>query len=416
MQFSWQGERARRSLLLDTGPVVTVIADSIRQERGSCHARIFIKVDEHTLAWTSLKVEDDSERVRLTNSAWKRLATPDQKAFPNADLKHFLDGFCEHLWDAYTERFEAEMLTPLEDMTPTEFALRPYIVLGGGTILFAPPGRGKSYTALLMAVSVDAGCSRIWQVDVPRPTLFLNLERAKLSLKRRLALVNLALGLEAHRPLLFINARGKGLREVEEAARRSVAKHGVEVVFMDSISRAGLGSLVEDRPANAIIDTLSRICPTWVALAHTPRQDETHAYGSQMMDAGEDVGVQLITQTSNNGTLGIGLKVVKANDIAIPSLQVLVYTFDEYGLSGARIAKHGEFPEIEAKRRMTVQEQVREYLLQVGEVSATAVSQQLGISRQTISKVMSADTWLTRRRHGHEVLYSVSECQLSEGG
>jgi hypothetical protein len=385
-----------------------VIADSIRQERGSCKARIFIKVDEHTLAWTSLNVEDDPDRVRLTNSAWKHLAAEEQKVFKSADLKHFLDQFCEHLWDSYTERFEAEFLAPSGEMTPTEFALRPYIVLGGGTILFAPPGRGKSYTALLMAASVDSGCSRIWPVDRPRPAMFLNLERSRLSLQRRVALVNLALGLEAQRPLLFINARGKTLRDIEDAARRSVAKHGVEVVFMDSISRAGLGSLIEDRPANAIIDTLSRICGTWVALAHTPRQDETHAYGSQMMDAGEDVGLQLITQLTGNGTLGIGLKVVKANDIAFPPLQVLSYSFDEYGLSGARVARRGEFPEIDPKRTMTAQEQIREYLLQVGEAGAGVISRELGFARQTVSALLAADTSLTRTRRGHEVLYSVS--------
>jgi hypothetical protein len=387
---------------------MTLTADNIRQERGSCHARVFIKVESHTLAWTSLNVEDDPDRVRLANSAWKNLALPDQKAFKPPDLKHLLDQFCEHLWDAYTERFEAETMAPVEDMAPTEFALRPYVVLGGGTILFAPPGRGKSYTALLMAVSIDAGCSHVWQVDQPRPTLFLNLERARLSLKRRLALVNVALGLPAQRPLLFINARGKGLREVEEAARRSVTKHRVEAVFMDSISRAGLGSLVEDRPANAIIDCLSRICPTWVALAHTPRQDEGHAFGSQMLDAGEDIGVQLLTQLSNNGRLGIGLKVVKANDIAIPPLQVLAYSFDEYGLSGARLAKTGEFPEIDARKRMTIQEQIREYLLQVGQATAGDVGRELGVSRETASRVMAADTCLTRTRVGHEVLYSVT--------
>lgn len=416
MPFNWQGERGSAVLPLPTGPTVKVIADSIRQERNSCKARLFIKVDEHTLAWSTLSVEDDADRVRLSNSAWKHLAVEDQKAFKPAELKHFLDQFCEHLWDAYTERFEAEFLTPADEMTPTEFALRPYVVIGGGTILFAPPGRGKSYTALLMAVSVDAGCSRIWQVDRPRPVMFLNLERARLSLQRRVALVNLALGLEAQRPLLFINARGKGLRDIEEAARRSVAKLGVEVIVLDSISRAGLGSLVEDRPANAIIDTLSRICPTWVALAHTPRQDETHAYGSQMMDAGEDVGVQLITQITNNGTLGIGLKVVKANDIAFPPLQVLGYSFDGYGLSGVRIARKGEFPEIDAKKAMTAQDQIREYLLQVGEATASDVSRELGFARQTVSSLMAADSYLTRTRRGHRVLYSASDCQVSERG
>jgi hypothetical protein len=408
MKFDWQGERASRSLSLDTGPTVAVIADSIRQERGSCHARIFIKVDEHTLAWTTLNTEDDPDRVRLTNSAWKHLALADQKAFPNADLKHFLDGFCEHLWDAYTERFEAEMMAPAEEMTPTEFALRPYVVFGGGTILFAPPGRGKSYTALLMAVSIDAGCSRIWQVPTPRPTLFLNLERAQLSLKRRLALVNLTLGLEAQRPLLFINARGKGLRDIEQAARRSVEKHGVEVVAFDSISRAGMGSLVEDRPANTIIDTLSRICPTWLALAHTPRAEEGHQYGSVHFDAGEDVGLQLLSQIGRNGTLGIGLNVVKANDIRIPPLQILAYSFDQYGLSGVRPAESGEFIMIEAKQTGDPLTDITDLLLQVGQATASEICRTLGKARSTVSELLNrSDTFIRCGKRNKETLWAV---------
>lgn len=409
LTYKWQGERAEYSQSLESGPTLTISADSIRKERGSCYARVFIRLDDHTLAWTGLNVESDPDRVRLVNSAFKHMLTPDQKALPNAALKQTLDVFSEGLWAAYASLFEAEFMAGDADIAPTEFGLEPYIVMGGGTILFAPPGRGKSYTALLMAVSIDAGVQTIWRVERPRPILFINLERAKTSLRRRISFVNLALGIEATRPLLFINARGKGLREIEDAARRSVEKHGVEVTFMDSISRAGLGSLVEDRPANAIIDTLSRICPTWLALAHTPRQDEGHAYGSQMLDAGEDLGVQLLTQLTNNGTLGVGLKVVKANDIAFPPLQVLAYSFDQYGLSGARVAKRGEFPEIDAKKHMTAQEQIREYLLQVGEAGASVISAQLDIARQTVSKVMAADTSLTRRRVGHEVLYSVSE-------
>jgi hypothetical protein len=239
--------------------------------------------------------------------------------------------------------------------------------------------------------------------------LFINLERARLSLRRRLSFVNLALGIEVQRPILFINARGKGLREIETAARRSVEKHGVQAIFMDSISRAGVGTLVDDRPANLVIDTLSRICPTWVALGHTPRQDESHQYGSQMFDAGEDVGVQLLTHQSYNGTLGIGLKVVKANDIPLTKYpQVLAYSFDEYGLSGARLAKPSEFPEIDSKRAMTAEEQIREYLLQVGQASASVISGELGINRTTVSRLLAADTCLTRTRHGHEVLYSVT--------
>jgi hypothetical protein len=47
----------------------------------------------------------------------------------------------------------------------------------------------------------------------------------------------------------------------------------VQIVFFDSISRAGAGDLNENQPANQVMDMLSALAPTWLAVAHMTEQE-----------------------------------------------------------------------------------------------------------------------------------------------
>jgi hypothetical protein len=152
---------------------------------------------------------------------------------------------------------------------------------------------------MLMAVSVDAGISSLWRVERV-PALIVNLERGAESLATRLGRVNRVLGLDGRRPLFMLNARGRSLQDVMPAAERFVRREGIGFVVLDSISRSGFGDLKEDRVANAIVDALNRLCPTWLAVAHTPRSDETHEFVSVHFQAGEDVGIRLTSQEANS--------------------------------------------------------------------------------------------------------------------
>src|SRR6185295_8453762 len=112
---------------------------------------------------------------------------------------------------------------------------------------FGREGGGKTNSALIMAVSTDAGVPGPFGTPArPCKVLFVNLERSAESVRSRLARVNRLLGLPADRRLLMLHARGRPLRDVLPQIQRSVSDRGVGVVFLDSISRSGAGSLVED--------------------------------------------------------------------------------------------------------------------------------------------------------------------------
>lgn len=303
--------------------------NDLREERTGPHAQVSIFCDGSMLAHTVMNLWRDDERVRLINSAYGHFQRDGvvADAYPKNSMKHDFDLFCLAAVKHLEDRWMAEEMEGTEDVTPPAFYLHPYVIQGGGTVMFAPPGSGKSWLLMLMAVSIDAGTDAVFAVQQSK-VLLVNLERSRSSVARRLAIINDLLKLPRNRPILTINSKGKGLAKVASAVRRSVLEHGVQVVFLDSISRAGVGSMVADDVANSIIDTLNNIAPTWIAIGHTPRGDSTHQYGSIFFDAGQDIGVRIVSEQKDNG-LRLGLEVVKANEMKAGHRDLLELVFDE---------------------------------------------------------------------------------------
>lgn len=396
---------------LDSGEVFGYSAENIRDERTGVHARVSIQLDGHVLSYDTFNLGRDRDRFSLAKSAHGRLGGVVKKVYPLTEMRIDLDDFCGRVWPAWLSRYRAEQMGGDPEIGPPSFLLKPYICEGCGAILYAPPGRGKSYLTLLIAISIDAGCSTIWPVKQAR-VMFINLERSTPSLGRRIGMANLALGIEQQRPLLILNARGRSLSSIMEAVREDIREHEVKMIVLDSLSRAGLGKLTEDVPANAAMDALNALCPTWLATGHTPRQDETHVYGSTMFDAAIDIGIQLLSQRLSDGTLGLGLQVTKANDIAIPPLEKLALEFDQYGLSGVRHAGKHEFPELTAGRKTSMTEDVEEYLLSVGQATATLVAQETGHQRAKVSAILQGSQFVRFDRTPKGIPYGMKSASV----
>lgn len=396
-----------RSKQVDDEHALGFRAEAIRQERTGVHARLSISLNDIVLAWTTLNIEKDEDRVRLTNSTYGLLNSL-AASYPKPYLKKDLDLFCAGLWDEQLKAFAPEELAGSLEARPPDLLLSPYILRGGGTILFAPPGRGKSYAMLLMAASLHAGISSVWPTRKVR-VLFINLERSRRSIADRIGNVNEVLGLDRGTPLPVMNARGRSLSDILPAARRYVRERQIECVLLDSISRAGFGDLTENAPVNRIVDGLNGLCDTWAALAHTPRSDESHVYGSVHFEAGADVVVQLTSQQEEGGPLGVGLQITKQNDIGAKPLAIIALEFGPTGLSGVRHARRGEFPEIEQNRKMSLRQQVREFVLDHGKATATMVAEGTGLNRANVSHLFANDASFVRvEKIGKETFYGAA--------
>jgi hypothetical protein len=392
---------------------ISFIAEKISEEKTGIHARISLSYEYNNLEWSYLNIERSEDRTRLSNAAHKGLKGDITKEYTKDDLGHDLDNFCAGLWDYHVSRFVPELMEGDETEVPLKFLVYPYILENGGTIVYAPPGRGKSYTALLWAISVNSGCSKFWRVN-KEPTLFINLERSKESLKRRIATVNRVLGLAGNTPIHTLNARGKTLSEVLPACRKYIQKYNISLIILDSISRAGLGDLNENQPMNRIIDALSSLCPSWMALSHTSRANEDHAFGSIMLDAGADICVQLSSQINEDGTLGMGWEITKQNDVGKKPMSIYALEFNEYGLRNMRLAKAFEFPEIEGKRKQDTMTSLIEYITnrESGDATATESSDAIGVERSLVSRMFNnSGKFIETRKVGKSVYYGVKTNQ-----
>ena len=385
--------------------------ENLRRERTGLHAKVTILYKFTPLTWSVFNIERNEERAKLAKNAHLRLKPEIKKEYPETDLKRDFDIFCQDLWQFYLSHYSPELVYGDETPLPLTFYLRPYILKGGGTILFAPPGRGKSNTALLWAQSINSGVAKFWPVK-QAPVLVINLERSRESLQRRLSAVNRILGLPAVTPLRILNARGQSLSEVMDACRKAIRQYDIKVVILDSISRAGFGDLTENRPVNAIIDALSGLTETWIALAHTPRQDESHVYGGVMFDAGADIIVRLSSALGMNGCLGLKYEITKANDIARGQTSTWAMSFDELGLNDFRVAHAYEFPEIEGITTKPMVTAIKDYLLEQdsGDATATEIAESLNLNRGNVASVLAqSGLFVKTRKEGRSVYYGVKE-------
>jgi hypothetical protein len=408
-EYLRQGDLLYRQLPISEQMTLTLRAGEVHRERTGIHARLEIMANSVVLAWGVVNTDKDEDRVRLANSAGKQLNNGHGELYPNAFLKKDLDDFCRGLWDAEIARFEPTYCAGLP-AAPPDFALEPFILRGGGTICFAAPGRGKSYTTMLMAVSIDAGISNIWPVTQAR-VLILNLERSAAQYMRRIGAINQALGLPRSRPMAVLHARGRSLRDVIEGARRFIRREGIEVVILDSISRSGMGDLNEGQSGSRIMDAMNGLAESWMAVGHTPRASGEHVTGTMQFDAAADLMVKLSSEQEEDGPLGVSLELTKRNDIPFYKPRILALEFDRsLGFIGFREARRGEFPTIEAGRTASALQRLKDWTLdQVnGLGDATTASEETGLNRATVAVLYgNRDHFVPMGKDGRRALYGV---------
>ncbi len=387
---------------LPTGEKVLLVAKEVRKERTGLHANIGIGFEGAVLAHDTFNVGRNEDRGRLAKSAGEKLKRRSALAFeayPAIDIKDDLDTFCLELGRLFDEQFTGDMLIPKRH-TGSPYALRPFIVDGGGTIFFGPPKAGKSFLGLLMCQSIMYQVETFWPVR-KQVVCYVNLERSKRSMENRLALVNDVMGL-GDKGMPMVNARGQSLERVAQSVRATVQRYKATIIWIDSISRSGVGSLVHDDSANRLIDMASGLCETWGAIGHTPREDGSHSYGSVMFEAGQDVGVQVVSERRDN-EVGLMLRMQGANDIPLAKPQFYALSFtggEESALQGFRHARESEFPGFTLAQPSPPYDQIVAHLAIVGMATAFEVQRATGLPLGTINKVLGGPGFSLVKREG----------------
>lgn len=313
-----------------------------------------------TLSWDHITIERDRDRVHLANAAGRATDLVDA-----ALVRELLDYWARRLWRAWLQAIEIQEDAGLEDAPTIDWLLRPWVARGAGTILYAPPGSGKSYLSLIMAQSLQHGVATpLGAPEARARVLYLNLERTADSMRARLGRVNRALGLPVDARLAFLHARGATLADVSDRVAQAIADTGYELVIVDSVSRAGAGSLVEDDVANSIVDTLNSWGVAWLAIAHTAKGNDGEpkkqtVFGSQMQTAAADLVVRVTPDDDAADRLPLSLELVKANDARRGFSRYVVLEMGERGLERIRAAEPDEVQSV-AQRTGAWRDVVRE--------------------------------------------------------
>ena len=406
-QNNGTGVLAKR--LIFDGYQINFIANGLHPRSTGPHATISIceqspnfkitEQDPHgkTIVYTTFNIGKNEDRTRLANAAYKLLVPKDEKlyspyktvGYDNDFLKVDLDRFCIQIEQVWESQFESELTTG-DPTLIQKHRIYPFAVSDGGTIMFARPKSGKSFLALAMAVSIDSNVNKFWQVE-KCPVLYVNLERSARSMQQRLGNVNRALGLKPNRPLRFLHARGRSLKDIVNPIKKAMSKHNIKYVILDSISRSGMGDLTSNDVANRITDSLNSIIEKgdnergYLAIAHTSWSEE-HVYGSIHFEAAADSICSVKTSKNEYNELGVQLQVDRGNDVSSGvELPMLKFAFNEFGLSGISSASADDFPDLIPD---TLSERISKYLIRNPDKTPVEISQSLKINDSSVRGIL----------------------------
>ena len=237
----------------------------------------------------------------------------------------------------------------------------------------------------------------------------MNLERSGESMHAREVQIMNALFLRRPSGLEYLHARGKPLAQLTKRIKAWARDNPGGVVFLDSVSRSGGGSLTEDLTANRFVDAMNSIGTSWVGIGHTGRAQEERLYGNIMFEAGVDVAVKLNSVRVDEGRI-VDLEVTKANDIAFPKKMYLRLGFDKNGLNLLRHVNDEDMALLKDDGNEDADMLITEAILAFeGQATATEIANHSGVDRSTVARHLRnrRDLYQVVKTEGKSVYYGL---------
>jgi hypothetical protein len=248
------------------------------ESRGDLTAEVTVRISQPFAAL--LRQAKFNLSATRTRSEWTR-ALSDRS--PEIDWYAAIEQICTLSLRHWREGAAFIDLSTVEPRQEDAYMLKPYVIEGAASGVFADGGAGKSLFALAVALTVATG-EPVVGVYPSRcaPVLYLDWEWDEEAHAERLQALCEGAGIDAPKGLIYYRREFASINESAPSIRRFIAEHGVGFVIVDSLGFARGG---EPESAELTIKTFASIRSFAVPVLfidHVAKntQDKTHSFGS----------------------------------------------------------------------------------------------------------------------------------------
>ena len=355
-----------------------------------------VKTDSHKLAAVS-KLVDLKDRREFDSAASKFL----QNGSSHGAWQDLLD-MAGLVIEADITRAR-EVLTPkstrlkraadMEDPGPLEYLLEGLILIGKVTSLFGDGATGKSSLALHLIMACLAGQEFLGiECRTVRAALYLDFEEDWEEFSRRVHAVARGYGVPVPPGLMYMSAR-EPLEEILLQIKALVGDHDVGLIVVDSIGTASDGDIELSKDAKRIMQALSSLGTTVLAIDHEPKlqgsrqqssREKVTQYGSGFKRFLSRSQIHVVKQgDSGEGSLSLVLHHEKLNSGPLQDRIPAYLKFRE----AAVFLELGDHGDAAFQSTLTAEHKIVRALMDLGEATNRQIADASGLKVTTVTLI-----------------------------
>lgn len=250
-------------------PSIKLEAHGLRWSGGELHAELHVTVGGLAIHRARFNLSSTTARTTLAKTLSARSST-------KVDWTRALEQLCQHILGEERRGEPFERVGRLARRQGTRYLLYPMMPVDEPTLLFADGGTGKSYLAVAIACSVQAGIPILPGFDLRKkgPVLYLDWETSRDEINERVQAVCAGAGIE---PVEFFYRRcTTALTDQVEEVAGLIAQEGIALVVADSLGFA-LGQQSErgsaEETAIRFFTAVRHLKTTVLGIDHLKKED-----------------------------------------------------------------------------------------------------------------------------------------------